>query len=239
MRRDALTGHYDLYVHVSKTMSWAAMHEYILAAQRLKITGFGINAAYPDFSPEKNLFTFKNAGIVFFSRLTIKNQKIPQIKQILARNHQRVLLITVETNDLNVCKWAAHDRRVNLITIDPTLLEIDKGLVNLLKTHQKPVELVFSPLFQVFGSQRSRVLRNYYKTLNRLFGKKTTLCFSSGATSVFDLRSQQEIVAIATQLGVPKSIAHTAVLDVPIKIIRERLEDVTRVYDPNKLIREG
>jgi RNase P/RNase MRP subunit p30 len=237
LKRDSVTGHYDLYVHVSNTKSWATLPEYILAAQRLKLAGLGITMAYQDFSPERNRFTFKKAGLLFLSRLTIKNQKLPQIKQILTKNHQRALLIAIETNDLNICKWAAHDRRVDLITIDPTCLEIDKGLVNLLKIHQKPVELVFAPLFRVFGSQRSRLLRNYYKTINRLFGKKITLCFSSGATSVFDLRSKQEIVAIATQLGVSKAVAHTIVSEGPAKIIQERLEYVTQVYNPNKLIR--
>jgi len=214
------------------------MREYILVAQRLKLKGLGINASYPEFSSDQNKFTFKKAGILILSRLTIKDQKIPQIKQILAKNHQRALLVAVETYDVNVCKWAAHDQRVNLITIDPTRLQIDKGLVNLLKIHQKPVELIFSPLFRVFGSQRSRLLRNYYKILNQLCGKQIKLCVSSGATSVFDLRSKQETVTIATQLGIPKTIAQSAISDVPVQIIQERLEYVTRIYDPDTLTRE-
>jgi RNase P/RNase MRP subunit p30 len=238
LKRDTLTGHYDLYVQVSDTKRWATLPEYILAARRLNLTGLGITAAYPDFSSELNRFTFKNAGICLLSRLTIKHQKLPQIKQILARNYQKVLLIAVETSDVNICKWAAHDRRVDLITIDPTQLEMDKGLANLLKIHQKPVELMFSPLFRVVGPQRSRLLRNYYKTLNQLLGKKITLCVSSGATSVFDLRSKQEIIAISTQLGISKTVAHAAVSEGPMKIIQERLEQVTQVSDPNQLIQE-
>lgn len=224
-----MTEHYDLYVRVSQTKYWASFQEYAIVARRLKLTGLGIDASSPYFSPKKGIFTVQEAGLRFFSRLTIKAEKIPQIKQLLAKNRQRALIIAVETNKPNVCKWAAHDHRVDFITIDPTHREVfDEGLANLLKNHQKPAELIYTPLFRVNGARRSKLLRNYYRILNLILRKRIKLVLSSGATSVFDLRRKREVVAIAIQLGLPKDKAQVAVSETPSSIIQKRLEDTTQ-----------
>jgi len=223
-----LTEHYDLYVRIAQTKSWASLQEYAVVARHLKLTGLGIDASSLYFSPEKGIFTFQKAGLRFFLRLTIKANKIPQIKRILAKNRQRALIIAVETDELNVCKWAAHDPRVDLITIDPTCMKVDKGLANLLKMHQKPAELIYAPLLRVSGSHRSKLLRTYYKILNLILRKRIKLVVSSGATSVFDLRGKREAVAIAIQLGLPKATAQVAVSEIPAQIIQERLEEINQ-----------
>lgn len=223
-----MTEHYDLNVHVSQTKNWASLQEYTIVAQRLRLTGLGIDASSPFFSHKKGVYTVQKAGLHFYSRLTIKAEKIPQIKQLLAKNCQRALIIAVETNEPNVCKWAAHDQRVDLISIDPTHKEIfDEGLANLLKTHHKPAELIYAPLFKVNRTQRSKLLRNYYKIIDLILRKRVKLVISSGATSIFDLRRKREVVAIADQLGLPNNKTLEAISETPVQIIQERLEENT------------
>lgn len=221
-----MTEHYDLYVQVSQTKKWASLQEYTFVAQRLRLTGIGIDASSPYFSHKKGVYTIQKAGLHFYSRLTIKAEKIPQVKQLLAKNRQRALIIAVETNEPNVCKWAAHDHRVDLISIDPIHKEVfDEGLANLLKIHHKPAELIYAPLFNVNGTQRSKLLRNYYKIIDLILRKRIKLVISSGATSIFELRRKSEVVAIADQLGLPKDNALEAISETPVQIIQERLEE--------------
>lgn len=222
-----MTDHYDLYVQVSQTKKWASLQEYTIVAQRLKLTGLGINASIPDFSPKKGVYTVQKAGLHFFSRLSIKAGNIPQTKKLLVKNRQRALIIAIETNEPNVCKWATHDHRVDLITIDPTHKEVfDEGLVNLLKIHDKPVELIYAPLFKVNGIQRSKLLRNYYKIIDLILRKRIRLVISSGATSIFELRRKREVVAIAYLLGLPNDKALEAISEIPVQIVQGRLEEI-------------
>ncbi|MFQ6125363.1 MAG: RNase P subunit p30 family protein [Candidatus Heimdallarchaeota archaeon] len=222
-----MTEHYDLYIHVAQTQKWASLREYIIVAQRLRLTGLGIDASSPYFSPEKGVYMVQKAGLNFFSRLSIKAEKIPQIKHLLARNRQRALIIAVETNEPNVCKWATHDHRVDLIAIDPTQKEVfDEGLANLLKNYDKPVELIYAPLFKVNGPQRSKLLRNYYKIIDLILRKRIKLIISSGATSIFELRRKREVMAIADLLGLPNDKVLEAISETPVQIVQERLEKI-------------
>ncbi len=222
-----MTEHYDLYVQISQSKKWASLQEYTIVAQRLRLTGLGINASSPDFSPKNGVYTIQKAGFHFFSRLSIKAGNIPQTKKLLLKNRQKALIIAVETNEPNVCKWATHDHRVDLITIDPTHKEVfDEGLANLLKIHDKPVELIYAPLFKVNGIRRSKLLRNYYKIIDLILRKRIRLVISSGATSIFELRRKREVVAIADLLGFPNDKALEAISEIPVQIIQERLEEI-------------
>lgn len=220
-----MTEHYDLYVQVSQTHNWASLRQYAVVAQYLKLTGLGIETPISDGTPKKRGLPVQDAGVCFFSRLTITTNKIPQIKHLLAKNRQQALIIAVEPKELSVCKWAAHDQRVDLITIDPTYLNIDKGLANLLKEYQKPVELIYTPLLRVSGPRRSKLFRNYYKILTWVLRKRIPLVISSGGTSIFDLRGKREIIAILSQLGLPQSTAQTAVSKTPARIIKKRWKE--------------
>ncbi len=217
-----MTVHYDLYVRVSQTNNWASLRQYALIARQLNITGLGIDTSFKNDSLKKELRTVHDSSVNFISRLTITANKIPQIKHMLDKNRHRTQIIAVKSNDLSICKWAAHDRRVDLITIDPSHITIDKGLSNLLKKNEKPIELVYAPLLRVYGTRRSQLFRNYYKILTWVLRKRIPLVISSGGTSIFDLRGYRETMAIASQLGLSMSIAHIAISKIPLQIINSR-----------------
>ena len=218
-----MTVHYDLYVRVSQTNNWASLRQYALIARQLNITGLGIDSSFKIDLLKKELRTVHDSSVNFLSRLTITANKIPQIKHMLDKNRSRTQIISVKSNDLSICKWAAHDRRVDLITIDPSHIIIDKGLSNLLKKNEKPIELVYAPLLRVYGTRRSQLFRNYYKILTWVLRKRIPLVISSGGTSIFDLRGYRETMAIASQLGLSMSIAHIAISKIPLQIINSRL----------------
>ena len=218
-----MTVHYDLYVRVSQTNNWASLRQYALIARQLNITGLGIDTSFKNGLLKKELRTVHDSSVNFISRLTITANKIPQIKHMLDKNRHRTQIIAVKSNDLSICKWAAHDRRVDLITIDPSDIIIDKGLSNLLKRNKKPIEIVYAPLLRVYGTRRSQLFRNYYKILTWVLRKRIPLIISSGGTSIFDLRGYRETMAIASQLGLSMSIANTSISKLPLQIINSRL----------------
>ena len=157
---------------------------------------------------------------VIISRKTLKESSIEKLKQKLSENREKYEIIAVESNDLKILKWAAHDRRVDYIVVDflSDQMPIDKALCSLMKQHNKYFELVLSPLLLKVNRQMSTAIRIGKKISKLICSTNTPFILTMKPDSCFQMRNGIQLRYLAQLIDIPYNKSRNCIFDHQLSI---------------------
>ena len=147
---------------------------------------------------------FKEGKIVLASRLTLNVDTIDAAKRYLSQNRNLYHIISITSSSDKVLKWAAHDRRVDYITItlNSNTKIVDKGLCSLMKQHSKPFEILLYPLITARSDRElSELIRNGKRLTELLKLHRNLYVFAMGVKNPFEFRTRIQLRHIANIVG--------------------------------------
>ncbi|WP_296866212.1 ribonuclease P protein component 3 [uncultured Methanobrevibacter sp.] len=136
--------------------------------------------------------------------LNIKSNNPSEIRKIIRRYRNKSSCISVLGGNLKVNRNCLENIQVDVLS-KPYFKRYDSGLNHVLakeaKENNVAIELVFSDVLKSYLAYRSKILANF-REVYRLYRKyEFPLILSSGAESVFDLRTVQDFKAVFAQTG--------------------------------------
>ena len=136
--------------------------------------------------------------------LLIKSNNPSEIRKIVRKYRKKSSCISVLGGDLKVNRTSLENIQIDVLS-KPYLKRYDSGLNHVLakeaKDNNVAVELVFSDVLKSYLTHRSKVLANF-RDIYKLHRKYDfPLILSSGAESVFDLRTVKDFQTVFTQSG--------------------------------------
>ena len=145
-----------------------------------------------------------NDVIGFDYTLEIKSNNINEIRKYTNKFRNKASCISVVGGDLKVNRAAVENIRVDVLS-RPYLNRFDSGLNQVLaKEAQKndvAIELCFKDVLRSYLSHRAKFISNF-KDIYTLYRKfDFSLVLSSGADSVFDIRTTNDFIAFFKQTG--------------------------------------
>ena len=136
--------------------------------------------------------------------LNIKSSNPSEIRKIVRKYRNKSSCISVLGGNLKVNRTSLENIRVDVLS-KPYFKRYDSGLNHILakeaKENNVAIELVFSDILKTYLAHRSKILANF-RDIYRLYRKYDfPLILSSGATSIFDIRTVEDFKAVFTQTG--------------------------------------
>ena len=136
--------------------------------------------------------------------LIIESENPSEIRKIVRKYRNKSSCISVLGGNLKVNRTSLENIQVDVLS-KPYLKRYDSGLNHVLakeaKDNNVAVELVFSDILNSYLSYRSKILANF-RDIYRLHRKYDfPLILSSGAQSIFDLRTVKDFRSVFTQSG--------------------------------------
>ena len=136
--------------------------------------------------------------------LLIESNNPSEIRKIVRKYRKKSSCISVLGGDLKVNRRSLENIQIDVLS-KPYLKRYDSGLNHVLakeaKDNNVAVELVFSDVLKSYLTHRSKILANF-RDIYKLHKKYDfPLILSSGAESVFDLRTVKDFQAVFTQSG--------------------------------------
>ena len=152
---------------------------------------------------------------ILISRKTLEEDSIENLKRKLSELRNKHEIIAVKADDIKILKWAAHDRRVDYITVDllSSHLTIDKALCSLMKQHNKYFELTLSPLLLSDNKGVSAAIRSGKKIFKLISSTNTHFILTMKPKSCYQLRNGIQIRYLAQLLDIPFNRSNKSVFD--------------------------
>jgi RNase P/RNase MRP subunit p30 len=152
---------------------------------------------------------------ILISRKTLEEDSIESLKRKLSKLRDKYEIIAVKSDDIKVLKWAAHDRRVDYISVNLTSnnLPIDKALCSLMKQHNKCFELILSPLLLSDNKGVSIAIRTGKKIFKIIGSTNTQFVLTMKPESCYQLRNGIQIRYLAQLLDIPFNRSKMSVFD--------------------------
>lgn len=136
--------------------------------------------------------------------LEIKSNNVNEIRKIALKFRNRASCISVVGGDLKVNRFALENVKIDVLS-RPYLRRFDSGLNHVLAKealkNNVAIELSFNDILRSYLSYRSKIISNFRDvyTLYRKYG--FSLILSSGAESIFDIRTTHDFAAFFKQTG--------------------------------------
>ena len=182
--------------------------------------------------------SFKSAGIDVAKRLNLKPSSREELLSSLRRLRSKYEIVSVDCSVLSVSRVAVRDRRVDIVYFPKQELgSIFRG--NLAKSCRAALEFNLSELTSGRGFEAG--LHRLRREIEAAAEASTTVIGSTRASNPFELRSPRDVAAILHLLGLPLSVAVSAVSDVPLEMVRRnrlRMEE-PRLEDGIKVLRRS
>lgn len=136
--------------------------------------------------------------------LLIKSNNPSEVRKTVRKYRNKSSCISVLGGNLKVNRTCLENIQVDVLS-KPYLKRYDSGLNHILareaRENNVAIELVFSDILKSYLSHRSKILSNF-RDIYKLHRKyEFPLILSSGADSVFDLRTVKDFQAVFTQTG--------------------------------------
>ena len=182
----------------------------VLAREASKYGWSHINFSYNqnDYSDalnfKKELISELSGDIAIDYTLEIKSNNIDEIRKIANKFRNGASCISVVGGDLKVNRATLENIRIDVLS-RPYFKRYGAGINHVLAKeavkNNVAIELCFKDVLRSYLSHRSKVLSNF-KDIYRLYRKyEFPLILSSGAESVFDIKTTHDFVAFFKQTG--------------------------------------
>lgn len=136
--------------------------------------------------------------------LLIKSNNPSEIRKTVRKYRKKSSCISVLGGDLKINRTSLENIQIDVLS-KPYLKRYDSGLNHVLakeaKDNNVAIEIVFSDILKSYLAHRSKILANL-RDIYKMYRKYDfPLILSSGAESVFDLRTVKDFEAVFTQSG--------------------------------------
>ena len=136
--------------------------------------------------------------------LSIKSNNPSEIRKIVRKYRNKSSCISVLGGNLKVNRNCLENIQVDVIS-KPYFIRYDSGLNHILareaKDNNVAIELVFNDILKSYLAPRSKILANF-RDIYKLHRKyEFPLILSSGAQSIFDIRTVMDFKAVFMQTG--------------------------------------
>lgn len=188
-------------------------------ASNLGLVGFAIVGLPTD--PFKTLAK----GMVVYSRVALHGKSINSVRKQIDQIRRKSMIVSVPIKSIEVTNWAAEDKRVDLLTVDPThenrLRDTTARLASISNTS---LEIQIAPLLKLTGLNRSKILKLYRESVTTAMDAGMDVVLTSGAIHPIGLRSSVAMAHIGILLGMDRSYADRATIDFPKSIIERNMK---------------
>lgn len=203
-------------------------------------TGIGICDTWESLDKMKELkneISKVKSSIEIFPGVLIQANDPIEMKQIVDKVREHVLIVIVHGGDYKINRAACENPKIDILA-HPEFERIDNGLddicVRSAATNNVAIQINFKEVLSTYRRPRSHVLDHISQNIRLCTNLKAPLIICSGAHSIWDMRDPRELIALGNVLGMDLGRAFSSLTDVPHKIFegnRKKLE--------GKIITEG
>lgn len=176
---------------------------------------------------EKNPETYKYSGgpgqISTFEGVEVRAKNPEDLRRKIQKFRKKVDVLLVYGGDLKVNRAAVEDSRVDLL-LHPYQGRRDSGFNHILakKAAENNVaaEINIGYLLRNRNHRRQKILAQFRELLKLKSKFDFPLVITSGARSLYDLRSPRDLMALSSCFGMDKETALSALSKVPEDIIK-------------------
>jgi len=218
-----------MYVNTSVECETLPKNERIEKLGIYKFVGYTSVAINLEYSNTKNYKSIlheiqKNTTLCVYGKVLLYPKTIDTLKKIL--NSLQIhtdQLIAVHSTDKEILTFSANDSRVDIISIPRILdlMHITPGIISLVKSNKKFLEISLNDIVKTKIHERSRLFHELSKFL-QLIGNNTHILLHGGSEdSVYQIRGPFEIVTIFNAIfDVPLNKSKLIVKSNPEQLIR-------------------
>lgn len=156
----------------------------------------------------------KNSGLDFASRIDINPRSQNELAGLLRRLRRRFEIICVVCENKEIARYAAKDRRVDLLTfpnLDFRKRFFDSAEAELACSGLSTLEVDIKPLLVLKGPQRIRFLSYLRREVKVALDFNLPVVVSSGCSEALLLRKPREMALLASLFGLEGDVALDAV----------------------------
>ena len=188
-------------------------------ANKLGLKGFAVVGLQSE--PLKTI----TADIQVCNRVILHGKSINSVRKQIDKIRRKAMIISVPLRSIEVTNWAAEDKRVDLLTVDPTqdnrLRDTTAHLASITNTH---LEIQIAPLLKSSGLNRSKILKSYRESVTTAMDAGMDVVLTSGAIHPMGLRSSVAMAHIGILLGMDRAYADSAASSLPMSIIERNMK---------------
>ncbi len=187
--------------------------------RKLGLTGFTI-VGLPN-EPFKTLAE----GMMVYSRVILHGKSINSVRKQIDQIRRKSMIVSVPLKSIEVTNWAAEDKRVDLLTVEPTQENrLRDSTARLASISNTSLEIQIAPLLKLSGLNRSKILKLYRESVTTAMDAGMDVVLTSGAIHPMGLRSSVAMAHIGILLGMDRSYADSAVSEFPKSIIERNMK---------------
>jgi RNase P/RNase MRP subunit p30 len=207
---------YDLGVLTSDV---AQIDSFTDMASNLGLKGFAIVGLQSE--PFKTI----SKDFQIFNRINLHGKSINSVRKQIDKIRRKTLIVSVPLKSIEVVNWAAEDKRVDFLTVDPTKdNRLRDTTAHLASTANTYLEIQIAPLLKSSGLARSKILKSYRESVSTAIDAGMDVVLTSGAVHPLGLRSSVAMAHIGILLGMDRAYADSATYSLPKSIIERNMK---------------
>lgn len=188
-------------------------------ASKLGLVGFAVVGLQPE--PSKSI----TENLQVYRRVILQGKNINSVRKQIDNTRRKAMIVSVPLRSIEVSNWAAEDKRVDLLTVDPTQDErLRDTTAHLASTTNTHLEIQIAPLLKSSGLNRSKILKSYRESVRTAMDAGMDVVLTSGASHPIGLRSSVAMAHIGILLGMDRAYADSAVSSLPMSIIERNMK---------------
>ncbi len=164
------------------------------------------------------------------SGIEIHASKKSQIKKAIEEYRNRVEVILVDCKEPRAMRAASEMGEIDIISH----AFVDQSAARECAKNNIALEINLKDLISVYGIKRANLISKIRFNLSLARKYKVPLILTTGADSIYDMRNQRQIIALAECIGFKHEEAKKALIDTPKRIIKTNREKIS-----GKIIVEG
>jgi len=170
-------------------------------------------------------------NITVYRRIDITGKGINSLRKQIERVRKSTLIVTVQLGSIDLTNWAAEDRRVDLLTLDPSKdYKLRETTACIASNSSTSLEIQIAPLLNSSGLIRSKILKAYREAVTTAIDSGMGVVLSSGATHPMGLRSPLAMMHIGMLLGIDRPLVERSVHELPTYIIERSLKKLSSEF---------
>jgi len=223
---------YDLHIQSNLSGGGNSIEQIVEFAEKLGYSGIAICDYYQGLEKlnelKKNISEIQT-DLELYSGVNIQAKDINELKEIISKVREKVLIVIVSGGDYSINRAACEDPRVDILA-HPEFGRPDSGLdepcLESATQNNVAIQINLREILYSFRKPRSYIFNHISKNVRLCDHFRTPIVICSGAQSIWDMRSPREMVSIANVSGLDFGKAFAAVSSIPQQIVEENKKTV-------------
>jgi ribonuclease P/MRP protein subunit RPP1 len=169
---------------------------------------------------------FSSVGLDVAIGLDIFANSRKQLLKQLSTSRRSFEILAVNCKDVKTVMVAAHDRRVDLISLES--IKSIRTKQSIIKSCRTNIELELMRILMPSGRSNLEQINYFSREIELANRYKVNIIVSSGAKGVLSLRAPRDIAALANTLGLLKERSLDSVSILPIQIIKDNRNKLSK-----------